>query len=71
MQSPLYQPGQTVFVPFSRISGTPSGRYRIVRALPSGGGAVRYRVKGETEACERVIDERVMELQEPSAAPSA
>lgn len=62
MPTPLYEPGQTVQVAHTRVGATPAGRYVVVRALPSDGGARRYRVKGETENCERVVDERVMAL---------
>ena len=59
----LFQAGQTVEVAASRMAGTPAGRYKIICALPHSHGAVRYRVKGEKEAFERVIEEHVMTLQ--------
>lgn len=55
-----FQAGQTVEVVGSRASGTPGGRYRVICALPMTHGMVRYRVKGEKEAFERVIEERLM-----------
>ncbi|MEJ0060305.1 MAG: hypothetical protein WDM79_12305 [Terricaulis sp.] len=64
ISSPRYKAGQTVLIGASRMNTAPAGRYTIVMPLPSGGGAMRYRVKGEKEACERVVEERLMELQE-------
>jgi hypothetical protein len=62
--SPRYKVGQTVLVGASRMNTAPPGRYKIVSPMPSGDGSVRYRVKGEKETCERVVEERLMELQE-------
>lgn len=59
-----FKPGQSVQVTRSRLSTTPAGQYKIVRALPPTGDGLRYRVKSEKEFCERVVDERLMALQD-------
>jgi hypothetical protein len=61
-----FKAGQTVFVTSpSRLNAAPKGRYKIVGALPSGGdGPVRYRIKGDLEAFELVVDEGQLGLEE-------
>ena len=60
-----FKAGQTVFVTSpSKLNAAPKGRYRIVGALPSGDGPVRYRIKADLEAFERVVDEGQLGLEE-------
>jgi hypothetical protein len=60
-----FKAGQTVFVTSPpRLGAAPKGRYKIVSALPSGDGPVRYRIKGDLEAFERVVDERQLGFEE-------
>ena len=62
---PKFKAGQTVFVTSpSKLNAAPKGRYTIVRALPSGDGPVRYRIKGDLEAFERVVDEGQLGFEE-------
>ena len=60
----LFYVGQTVLVGASGAMGAPSGRYKIISAMPLTHGIVRYRVKGELERFERVIEEGLMRAQE-------
>jgi hypothetical protein len=68
-----FEVGQTVFVTSpSKLNAAPKGRYKIVAAFPSGDGPVRYRVKGDLEAFERVVDEGQLgpeEIDESQVSP--
>ncbi|MDX2238992.1 MAG: hypothetical protein NW203_15625 [Hyphomonadaceae bacterium] len=61
---PKFKIGQNVHVLPSRMSMAPTGRYKITRAMPAGGGATQYCVKREGEACERVVSEDLIELRD-------
>jgi len=54
---PKYEAGQKVQMLGSRSGGWLPAHGRVVRALPSSGGPIQYRVKSEGEAFERVVDE--------------
>lgn len=64
MTGPKYKAGQRVMIGRSKAQSAPRGRYRIVSAQPNPGGAVRYRIKGEVEQFERVVDETELEVEE-------
>jgi len=50
--------GQRVSIPRSApYSAAPSGSYRIVSALPRDQGPQQYRVRNESEAFDRILDE--------------
>ena len=58
MSTPRFTAGQMVSVARSKHIPAAEGRYQIIAALPnSGPGATRYRIKGELEKYERVVDE--------------
>jgi hypothetical protein len=60
-----FKPGQTVFIkPSARLGLAPKGRFRIVRALPKAEGPVQYRIKGDLETFERIVDESQLDLEE-------
>ena len=46
----------------SRLSVPQAGLYRIVRPMPYEGGALSYRVRGETDSTERVVAETDISL---------
>lgn len=54
---PKFAAGQTVQMLGSRSGGWLPASGIVVRALPSAGGPIQYRVKSEGEAFERVVDE--------------
>lgn len=60
---PRFEPGQSVLVAFAKSSSAPAGRYKIVSAMPPTHGVTRYRVRGDGEACERVVDENLLTPQ--------
>lgn len=57
MNAPLFSIGQSVSVAVSKRYRFPEGAYRVVAAMPNGGGPTLYRIKGDLEKFERVIDE--------------
>ncbi len=58
MTLPTFAAGQTVSVAPSKQHRPPEGRYRVISAMPLNGGGFQYRIKGDLEKYERVIDER-------------
>lgn len=57
MTAPLFTAGQSVSVAVSKRYPHPQGAYRVVAAMPNGGdGPTLYRVKGDLEKFERVVD---------------
>lgn len=61
MAQPLFGAGQRVNVAHSGRVSTPGGIYNIVRALPAERGPIQYRIKSDTEAFERIVDESRIE----------
>jgi hypothetical protein len=57
MSNPRFAVGQNVAVAPSKQYRPPKGQYRVVGAMPEGDGRFRYRIKGDLESYERVIDE--------------
>ena len=57
MKNPSFSAGQNVSVTPSKRFAAPNGQYTVICALPNSGGPVQYRIKGELEKFERVIDE--------------
>jgi hypothetical protein len=57
MKKPNFAVGQTVSLAPSKRYAPPTGNYTIVAALPNSGGPIQYRIKGELEKFERVIEE--------------
>jgi hypothetical protein len=49
--------GQSVSVAYSKRYPRPAGLYQVVGFMPRAGGATQYRIKGELEKFERIIDE--------------
>ena len=49
--------GQSVSVAYSKHTRRAEGAYRIIGAMPNSGGATQYRVKGDLEKFERIVDE--------------
>lgn len=49
--------GQSVSVAFSKHHRRAEGAYRVIGAMPNSGGATQYRIKGELEKFERIVDE--------------
>jgi hypothetical protein len=64
MNTPLFRAGQRVNVMRTRASLAPGGIYKVIRALPSDGGPIRYRMKSDTETFERILDEVNLEPAE-------
>lgn len=58
MSTPAFAIGQTVNVAPSKTHRPPQGIYRIINAMPLDKGGFQYRIKGDLEKYERVIDER-------------
>ncbi|MBY0569477.1 MAG: hypothetical protein K2P70_19365 [Hyphomonadaceae bacterium] len=56
MAQTKFSAGQRVLAARGGV-GAPAGHFQIVSVLPRDAGAQRYRVRGETENFERVIDE--------------
>ena len=56
MAQTKFSAGQRVLAARGGV-GAPAGHFQIVSVLPRGAGAQQYRVRGETESFERVIDE--------------
>lgn len=57
MNTPLFAIGQSVSVAVSKRYRFPEGAYRVVATMPNGDGPTLYRIKGDLERFERVIDE--------------
>ncbi|MES1159088.1 MAG: hypothetical protein ABUL42_04255 [Terricaulis silvestris] len=55
MADSVFRPGQRVSVTDMRGAPTPGG-FKIINALPTEGRAPRYRVKGDLEPFERIVD---------------
>lgn len=60
MAQAKFSAGERVSVARLGIGG-PSGLFRIVGALPREGGPQQYRVRGETETFDRIVDEGRLE----------
>jgi hypothetical protein len=58
MSTPHFATGQSVLVAHSKTHRPPQGKYQVVSAMPLPGGGFQYRIKGDLEKYERVIDER-------------
>lgn len=56
MAQTKFSAGQRVLAARGGV-GAPAGHFQIVSVLPRGAGSQQYRVRGETESFERVIDE--------------
>lgn len=68
MALPKFSAGQRVSVSRSLRVASPAGFFSIVRPLPEAqNGRVQYRVKSETEAFERIVDEANLQPAEVSA----
>ena len=61
MKHPIFSAGQRVNVLRTRQPHAPGGIYKIIRALPSDGGPIRYRMKSDGETFERIMDESSLE----------
>lgn len=57
MSTPAFGAGQRVIVSRAGRVSVPAGNYIIVRALPNERGPAQYRIKSDTEAFERIVDE--------------
>ena len=57
MSSPRFTAGQSVSVAVSKRYRHPEGAYRVIGAMPNAGGPTLYRIKGDLEKFERVIEE--------------
>lgn len=49
--------GQNVSVAYSKRYRRAEGAFRVIAAMPNEGGSVQYRVKGDLEKFERIVDE--------------
>ncbi len=58
MTTPNFAVGQAVSVAPSKTHRPPQGEYVVVGAMPLANGGFQYRIKGDLEKFERVIDER-------------
>lgn len=63
MRTPAFANGQLVTVALSKQHPPPQGAYRVVAAMPLDRGGFQYRIKGDEEKYERVIDERHLAAQ--------
>ena len=54
--------GQKVTLALSKHYRPPVGQYHVVCEMPGSGPRAQYRIKGELEKYERVIDEANLEL---------
>lgn len=70
MSQPQFAIGQNVTVAYSKHHRDVQGIYRIIGTLPNGDGPVRYRIKGETDKHERVIDEMHLTADKTPAEPA-
>ena len=57
MPNPLFTVGQSVSVSYSKRYPRADGAYRVLAAMPNSGGATQYRIKGDLEKFERIVDE--------------
>jgi hypothetical protein len=57
MTKPLFAVGQSVSVAYSKHYRHAEGAYRVIGAMPNSGGARQYRIKGDLEKFERIVDE--------------
>ncbi|MDX2275260.1 MAG: hypothetical protein NW206_07385 [Hyphomonadaceae bacterium] len=57
MAQPQFRAGQRVHVQRGGAVGAPSGFFAIVSALPRESGPQKYRVRGDAEPFDRIIDE--------------
>lgn len=71
MSQPQFAIGQSVTVAYSKHHRDVQGVYRIIGTLPNGDGPVRYRIKGDADKHERVIDEMHLAADETPAPPPA
>jgi len=63
MKKPTFTVGQSVLLAPSKRLSFAGGKYTIIAAMP-GGGRTQYRVKGDAEKFERVIDEILLDTAE-------
>ena len=49
--------GQSVSVAYSKHYRRAEGAYRVIGAMPNSGGTTQYRIKGDLEKFERIVDE--------------
>lgn len=49
--------GQYVSVEYSKHYRQAAGAFRVIATMPNDGGAIQYRVKGDLEKFERIVDE--------------
>jgi hypothetical protein len=68
MNAPRFVAGQSVSVTPSKRYRPTKGAYRVISAMPRSGAVIQYRIKGELENYERVVDEMHLAAEE---APSA
>lgn len=61
MSQTLFRAGQRVQALRGGAVGGPSGFFAIVSPLPRDAGPQRYRVRGDNEAFERIVDEMRLE----------
>jgi hypothetical protein len=61
MLIPTFCAGQRVAVVHARPPFAPGGTYKIIRAQPAEGGPIRYCIKSDSEAFERIVDEARLE----------
>lgn len=71
MTNPRFAAGQSVSVTPSKRYRPTKGAYRIVNAMPRSGGMIQYRIKGELENYERVVDEIHLNAEEDAQQLSA
>lgn len=57
MKNLRFAVGQNVSVAYSKRYRHAEGAFRVIAAMPDNGGGIQYRVKGDLEKFERVIDE--------------
>lgn len=58
MSEPVFAAGQKVLLTRAKLHPPAQGAYRIVSAMPDDRGGFQYRIKGDLEKFERVIEER-------------
>jgi hypothetical protein len=57
MTSFRFAVGQSVSVAYSKHYRRAEGAYRVISAMPNSGGGTQYRIKGDLEKFERIVDE--------------
>lgn len=60
MSAPNFTTGQKVSLAASKQHPAPQNPYTIMSAMPDNRGGFQYRIKGDLEKFERVIDERFL-----------